>query len=107
MASTASWPMLARWSALRAGEGASSSTFWWRRCSEQGSGVRKGNRNFCPLATVPCTLSFTQFMRRVDEISGVLDRRLLKDAVAQVHDVTLSVACPVKDFLGPFPDEIA
>ena len=39
-ASTTTLPILARCSASMAGEGASSSTFWWRRCSEQSRSPR-------------------------------------------------------------------
>jgi len=60
----------------------------------------------CTQDPCPLTLSFTQFMRRVDELGGVLQGRLLEYAVPQVHDVAVPVSRPVEDLLCPFPDEL-
>src|SRR5512143_23341 len=45
-------------------------------------------------------------MRRIDEFRSVLQRRLLQDTVAQVHDVTIPASCSVEYLLGALPDKL-
>jgi hypothetical protein len=44
-------------------------------------------------------------MRRVDEFRGVVQRRLLEDAVAQVHDMAVPVARTVENLFRALSDK--
>ena len=68
IAAAASSPIRWRCSAFSAGEGASSSTFWWRRCSEQSRSPR------CTPSPLPSPSTWISMWRGCGEILLEIDR---------------------------------